>query len=210
MAEAAETADAAGGTFSAYRSRVFGERDRLWAALDNARESQDDALRGMLRENADTEFGRAHGFSRCGGVDEYRAAVPIADYASLAPWIESAAAGARNVLSADPAVVFFKSSGSTGDSKQIPITRQFMRTSFFPFYYAAWANFVEHFPEAVHRADATLNLKHDPAPAVGTTRSGQPHLGASQVDFGQAFGEPLAAEPGSRAPWGTLPDFVDP
>ncbi|MFE2448417.1 GH3 auxin-responsive promoter family protein [Streptomyces melanosporofaciens] len=210
MAEAAELGDAAGGTFSAYRSRVLGERDRLWAALDNARESQDDALRGMLRDNADTEFGKAHGFARCGGVDAYRAAVPIADYASLAPWIESAAAGRQNVLSADPAVVFFKSSGSTGESKQIPITRQFMRTSFFPFYYAAWANFVEHFPEAVQRADATLNLKHDPAPAIGATRSGQPHLGASQVDFGQAFGEPLAAEPGSRAPWGTLPDFVDP
>ncbi|MFI0817981.1 GH3 auxin-responsive promoter family protein [Streptomyces sp. NPDC021098] len=198
------------GTFSAYQKRVLDERDRLWAALDNPRQSQDDALRAMLRENADTEFGKAHGFSRCGSVDEYRAAVPIAGYAGLAPWIEPAAAGRQNVLSADPAVVFFKSSGSTGESKQIPITRQFMRTSFFPFYYAAWAGFVEHFPEAVRRADATLNLKHDPAPAIGATRSGQPHLGASQVDFGTAFGEPLAAEPGSRAPWGTLPEFVDP
>ncbi|MFI9586184.1 GH3 auxin-responsive promoter family protein [Streptomyces sp. NPDC052236] len=196
--------------FSAYRERVLAERDGLRKALSDARASQDNALGHMLSANANTEFGQRHGFSRCRSVDDFRAAVPIADYPALAPWIEAAAAGAPNVLSADPPVVFFKSSGSTGDSKQIPITREFMRTSFFPFYYAAWANFAEHYPEAVRRPDATLNLKHDPAPAVGATRSGRPHLGASQVDFGQAFGEPLSAEPGSRAPWSVLPEFVDP
>src|SRR5260370_39834327 len=97
------------------------------------------------------------------------------------------------------------SSGSTGDSKKIPITREFMRTGFFPPFYAAWANFVEHFPDVMAREDSTRNLKHDPVSQTATTPSGRPHLGASQVDFSAAFGEPLSAEPGSRPPWGVLP-----
>ncbi|WP_373287077.1 GH3 family domain-containing protein [Wenjunlia tyrosinilytica] len=181
----------------------------MWNALDDAPARQHETLLGFLTENADTAFGRAHGFSRMKNVDQYRATVPIADYDALASWIEAAAAGTPRVLSADAPVVFFKSSGSTGESKRIPITRRFMERSFFPFYYAAWANVVDHFPDAVARPDATLNLKHDPAPIAGTTRSGQPHLGASQVDFATAFGEPLSAEPGSRAPWSVLPAGVD-
>ncbi|MGW2173261.1 GH3 auxin-responsive promoter family protein [Streptomyces sp. NPDC001705] len=196
--------------FPAYRQRVLAERDGLRKALGDVRAAQEGALRHLLDANADTEFGRRHGFARCRGVDDFRAAVPIADYEALGPWMEAAAAGRPGVLSADPPVVFFKSSGSTGDSKRIPVTREFMRTCFFPPYYAAWANIVEHHPEAVRRPDATLNLKYDPAPAPAATRSGHPHLGASQVDFGRAFGERLSAEPGSRAPWSTLPSFVDP
>jgi hypothetical protein len=52
-------------------------------------------------------------------------------------------------------------------------------------------------------------LKHDVVTAPTRTVSGRPHLGASQVDFGAAFGEPLSAEPGTRAPWMTLPIAVD-
>jgi hypothetical protein len=196
--------------FADYRARVLAERDRLRDALGDLRGSQEEALGYLLSAAADTEFGREHGFCALRSPDAYRAAVPIRDYDGLAPWIESAASGRSGVLTKEDPVVFFKSSGSTGESKRIPITRTFMQRSFFPFFYAAWAHFTEHHPEAVLRQDATLNLKHDPAPMAGTTRSGRPHLGASQVDFGSAFGEPLAAEPGSRAPWQELPESVDP
>ncbi|EST39296.1 hypothetical protein N566_02725 [Streptomycetaceae bacterium MP113-05] len=196
--------------FADYRSRVLAERDTLRAALGDLRGSQEEALRFLLSANGDTEFGREHGFAGIRTPDEYRAAVPIRDYDGLAPWIEAAASGRSGVLSADDPVVFFKSSGSTGESKQVPITRTFMKRSFFPFFYAAWAHFTEHHREAVTGRNTTLNLKHDPAPVAGATRSGKPHLGASQVDFGAAFGEPLSAEPGSRSSWQELPGFVDP
>jgi hypothetical protein len=83
-----------------------------------------------------------------------------------------------------------------------------MRSSFFPFFYAAWAPLAEHFPGVLSRPDAVVNLKHDPAPVAATTSSGRPHLGASQVDFGTAFGEPLSAEPGTAAAWASLPPSV--
>ncbi|MEV6602154.1 GH3 auxin-responsive promoter family protein [Actinoplanes sp. NPDC051346] len=191
-----------------YRHRTVAERDALRAALGDAVSHQRRALADVLTENAATAFGGEHGFAGIRDVDAFRAAVPIRDYEALAPWIDRAADGEPRVLTADDPVVFFMSSGSTGDNKKIPITRSFMRRSFFPFYYAAWANFAEHFPRVLERDDTTLNLKHDPVPRLAATASGRPHAGASQVDFGAAFGEHLAAEPGTRAPWSALPATV--
>jgi hypothetical protein len=192
-----------------YRARVLSERDGLVRALADPLRAQHEVLRSMLTMNAETSFGVEHGFKNIRDWAEYRTAVPIRDYDGLAPWINRAAAGEKNVLSADDPVVYFMSSGSTGDSKKIPITREFMRTGFFPPFYAAWSNFVEHFPDVIADDASTLNLKHDPVRTTASTASGKPHLGASQVDFGTAFGEPLSAEPGFRAPWGTLPIPVE-
>ncbi|MQS35236.1 GH3 auxin-responsive promoter family protein [Streptomyces katsurahamanus] len=193
-----------------YRRRVCAERDRLAAALGSMRAHQHDVLTDLLSFNADTAFGREHGFARIRDIDDFRRAVPVQDYAAHAPLIERTAAGEPNLLSADRPVVYFTSSGSTGDRKKVPVTPRFMRTTFFPFYYAAWAPLVENFPDIAHRPDAVLNLKHDPIAQPPTTADGRPHVGASQVDFGAKFGEPLSAEPGTAAPWGALPVDVAP
>ncbi|WP_333771416.1 GH3 family domain-containing protein [Streptomyces sp. IBSBF 2435] len=192
-----------------YRDRVFGERESLRAALADASVHQQRVLTELLDFNAGTEYGRAHSFGSIRSLDDFRKAVPINDYAALAPWIDRMAAGESNLLSADDPAVYFTSSGTTGDHKKIPVTPRFMQRTFFPFYYAAWAPLVEHFPDVLDRPDAVLNLKHDPRPAPPTTASGHPHVGASQVDFGSKFGEPLSAEPGTFAHWGTLPVPVE-
>ncbi|WP_399087647.1 GH3 auxin-responsive promoter family protein [Streptomyces sp. BBFR2] len=188
-----------------YRERVLAERRALRATFADPAGHQERALRDLLEFNAGTAYGKEHGFGRIRTLDEYRAAVPVQTYADLEPWIERAAGGEANVLTADRPAVFFTSSGSTGAHKKIPVTPRFMRTTFFPFYYAAWAPLIEHFPDVLDSPDAVLNLKHDPIAAPPTTASGKPHVGASQVDFGAAFGEPLSAEPGTGAPWATLP-----
>ncbi|WP_405392150.1 GH3 auxin-responsive promoter family protein [Streptomyces sp. NBC_01102] len=193
-----------------YRERVFAERARLSADLDDLAERQRRVLADLLEFNGGTEFGRRHGFAAIRTLKDYRAAVPVQDYAAHAPLIERMAAGEPNLLTADAPVVYFTSSGSTGDHKKIPVTRRFMRTVFFPFYYAAWAPLIESLPELMERPDAVLNLKHDPLTVPPVTTSGRPHVGASQVDFGTAFGEPLSAELGTAAPWATLPVDVAP
>ncbi|MGW1506136.1 GH3 family domain-containing protein [Streptomyces mirabilis] len=192
-----------------YRRRVFGERESITAALVNARGQQQRVLRELTEFNAGTEYGRAHGFGAVRELDDFRKAVPINDYAALSSSIERMAAGESNVLSADDPAVYFTSSGTTGAHKKIPVTPSFMRRTFFPFYYAAWAPLIEHFPDVLARPDAVLNLKHDPLTAPPTTASGRPHVGASQVDFGAKFGEPQSAEPGTGAPWGSLPVPVE-
>ncbi|MFD7665021.1 GH3 auxin-responsive promoter family protein [Streptomyces sp. NPDC059788] len=188
-----------------YRERVFAERARLIDSFADVEAAQRQVLRGLLEFNAETAFGRRHGFDGIRSLDDFRKAVPIQDYAAHEPWIERMAAGEEGVLTADRPAVYFTSSGSTGAHKKIPVTPAFMRTTFFPFYYAAWAPLAEHFPDVLTRPDAVLNLKHDPLSAPPTTASGDPHVGASQVDFGARFGEPLSAEPGTAAPWGVLP-----
>jgi hypothetical protein len=190
---------------SAYRERVFRERDLLAGALRDGERWQQRVLTDLLQFNADTEFGRKHGFDRIRTINEFRDAVAVHDYEALAPWIERTAAGERGLLTADEPVVYFTSSGSTGAHKKIPVTPRFMRTTFFPFFYAAWAPMIEHHPDVLTDPDAMLNLKYDPAPVPATTADGHPHLGASQVDFGVLFGEPLSAEPGTAAEWATLP-----
>ncbi|MGW7528813.1 GH3 family domain-containing protein [Streptomyces sp. NPDC054783] len=188
-----------------YRERVLAERARLREAARAFTEHQRRVLSDLLAFNADTEFGRAHDFGGIRTMDEFRRAVPVQDYAAHEPWIERMAAGEENVLTADRPAVYFTSSGSTGAHKKIPVTPRFMKTTFFPFYYAAWAPLIESFPDVLARPDAVLNLKHDPLAAPPTTTDGRPHVGASQVDFGEKFGEPLSAEPGTAAPWATLP-----
>jgi hypothetical protein len=197
------------GRLDRYRERVFAERAGLLAANADSRAQQERVLQDLLRHNAGTAFGREHGFERIRTLADFRKAVPIRDYRALEPWVERTAAGESGVLSADDPVVYFTSSGSTGAHKKIPVTAEFMRRVFFPFFYAAWAPLVEHHPDVLSRPDAVLNLKHDPLPVVKTTKSGRLHVGASQVDFGAMFGEPLSAEPGSAASWSTLPFPVE-
>jgi hypothetical protein len=188
-----------------YRERVEGERVRLRLALTDADAHRHRVLADLLAHNAKTEFGRAHDFDRIRTLADFQKAVPIQDYGTLAPSIERMAAGEHNILTADDPAVYFTSSGSTGAHKKIPVTPRFMHTTFFPFFYAAWAPLIEHFPDVLADPDAVLNLKHDPIAAPPTTASGHAHVGASQVDFGVLFGEPLSAEPGTSAAWATLP-----
>ncbi|MCC3774876.1 GH3 auxin-responsive promoter family protein [Streptomyces sp. UNOB3_S3] len=192
-----------------YRERVLAERARLRAAFADPDGHQRAVLADLLEFNSGTAYGKRHGFGAIRTLADYRKAVPVQTYADLEPWIERAAAGETGVLTADQPAVFFTSSGSTGAHKKIPVTPRFMRTTFFPFYYAAWAPLIEHFPDVLQHPGAVLNLKHDPLAAPPTTASGRPHVGASQVDFGERFGEPLSAEPGTGAPWATLPVPVE-
>ncbi|GAA3311272.1 hypothetical protein GCM10020295_80520 [Streptomyces cinereospinus] len=193
-----------------YRERVYAARERLAAEHKDMSGTQARVLADLLAFNADTEFGRRHGFARIRTMDDFRAAVPLQDYTAHAPLIERTAAGERGLLTADAPEAYFTSSGSTGAHKKVPVTPRFMSTTFMPFYFAAWAPLIEHFPEVLQRPDAVLNLKHDPLTAPPTTADGRPYAGASQVDFGARFGEPLSAEPGTGAPWAVLPVPTDP
>jgi len=131
--------------------------------------------------------------------------VPIRPYAEMSAWLEAAADGEHAVLTSEDPSLFFTSSGSTGAHKKIPVTATFMRECFLPFAYAAMGNFFDFHPEAGLRDDATINFKWDPTLELGRTATGRPYLGASQVDYKKSFGEELAAEPGTRAPWSDPP-----
>lgn len=187
------------------RQRVLVEQSRARRSLTEGRELQANMLAELLLAGRDTAFGREHGLSRVRDRKEYCQAVPIRNYDGMAPWISRVCDGESNVLTADDPILFFKTSGSTGSNKAIPVTSTFMKRCFFPFYYAALGALYEQYPGAIAPEDMTLNLRQGSSSDVSLTNSGRLHLGASQVDFAESFGDLTASEPGSRAPWSKLP-----
>jgi hypothetical protein len=86
-------------------------------------QSQQRLLREILGTNADTEFGRRHGFAGITTFREFQERVPISSYEDLEPYINAAMLGQPNQLTKHEPVLFTTTSGTTGASKYIPMTR---------------------------------------------------------------------------------------
>lgn len=94
---------------------------RLLAAADKPRAAQARTLAAILAANADTDYGRAQGFSGLRDADAFRAHVPIADYEALRPWIDRQIAGRRAVVAEQP-IMYARTSGTTAEPKHLPVT----------------------------------------------------------------------------------------
>ncbi len=91
------------------------------ATRDPAR-AQAEVLRALLAHNADTAFGRAHGFSRIAAAAQYGRAIPIADYEVFRPFVKRIIVGEKRVLTADEPYMFTTTSGTTGEPKLLPVS----------------------------------------------------------------------------------------
>lgn len=92
-------------------------------------EVQRRVLLELLRRNAESDFGREHGFISVRGIDDYRRRTPIRDHAHLSPWLDRVEAGQTQALFApgERVLMFALSSGSTNRPKMIPVTPEFVR-----------------------------------------------------------------------------------
>jgi hypothetical protein len=91
------------------------------AATRRPREAQARLLRTLLRDNADTVFGRQHGFGDLTPA-EYARRVPVRDYEALRPYVARVIAGEPRVLTAEAPFTFASTSGTTGEPKLVPVT----------------------------------------------------------------------------------------
>ena len=91
-------------------------------------EAQARILRGLLRDNADTIFGREHRFAAIESAAEFAQRVPIRDYEALRPYVGRIMAGERQVLTAEAPFMFTTTSGTTGEPKFIPVTAGWTRS----------------------------------------------------------------------------------
>jgi hypothetical protein len=87
-------------------------------------QAQEQLLRQVLETNADTAYGRRHGFGGITSFREFQERVPIAGYEDLEPYITKEMNGQANQLTKDPPVLFTTTSGTTGNRKYIPMTRE--------------------------------------------------------------------------------------
>jgi hypothetical protein len=86
--------------------------------------AQHNFLFKLLTKNANTSFGRQHGFAFIRTEGDYRRRVPIRDYEEFRPYVARMMKGDRAILTADQPVMFTMTSGTTSEPKFIPVTRE--------------------------------------------------------------------------------------
>ena len=84
-------------------------------------------LRRIMAGNADTEFGRKHGFSRVADAAAYRQATPVQTYEDLRPLIERQELTGEPCLTVERPVYYHRTSGTVGAAKNIPVTASGLR-----------------------------------------------------------------------------------
>ena len=99
---------------------------------------QEDLLLSVLKQNQDTEFGRANGFAEIRSVEDYQARIKVREYDEFAPYIERMVRGEDNVLTAEHIEHYNKTSGTLGCAKYIPLSKK--QTGICGKYHALYAN----------------------------------------------------------------------
>ena len=97
---------------------------RFHRSLADPRPAQEDLLDGYLRANAETEFGRRHGFGSIRSVRDYQDRVPLSTYDDYEDVVLRIQRGAGNVLTRSRVRCLEPSSGSTRAAKLIPYTAE--------------------------------------------------------------------------------------
>ena len=96
---------------------------RLLDALQRPSEQQGALLAQLLRTNADTQFGREHGFSSIRTLEDFRRSVPVRRDAEYRPWLDQVVSGQPRILTESRVVAIEATGGSTG-AKLIPYTAE--------------------------------------------------------------------------------------
>jgi len=92
-------------------------------AIQDPAKAQQAILPRLLAIYAQTEYGREHGASEIGTIEEYRRRFPIATYEDYKPLIQKVMAGDIGLLLAEPPVGWAITRGTTStESKFIPMT----------------------------------------------------------------------------------------
>ncbi len=111
------------------RKRLRQERSEfLTSAQDDCRGTQQAVLNRLLALNEQSEFSRQHGLRAGISIREFQSQVPVIDYEYLRPWIDRVREGEHGALLGpqNRLLMFAMTSGTTAQSKYIPVTSQFL------------------------------------------------------------------------------------
>ena len=97
-------------------------------AHQDAKGTQDRLLGELIARHATTAFGRDHGFDKIRTYEDFIAAVPIGSYETLRPYMNRVLQGETTALlpPGEAVMMFATTSGTTGEPKHIPVTREFL------------------------------------------------------------------------------------
>ena len=103
-----------------------------WSHLKNEKwiktplETQEKVLVELLKQGAQTRFGKDHNFEKIRDLKTYQKEVPVRDYEGFKPYIDAILEGEKDVLWKGRPLYYAKSSGTTSGAKYIPITKASM------------------------------------------------------------------------------------
>ena len=99
------------------------EHTKLYFYAKNANKKQEKVLKGLMRDNKSTVYGKANNFDKVKSVDDYQKIVPLSVYGDYEDYIMRMANGEKGLISNRYIHRFTESSGSTGRSKLVPLSR---------------------------------------------------------------------------------------
>jgi hypothetical protein len=110
----------------AYLAWLRARLNRFTGASARAREIQHEALLAKISRNAESAFGRDHGFANIRNAADFRARVPVLTYEDHKPYISRVLNGEITALFAPgtKVLMFAMTSGTTGEPKRLPITEE--------------------------------------------------------------------------------------
>jgi len=104
----------------------FVHRWRVMRAARDPMRLQNALLARMLRQNSGTTFGRTHGFSAIANYADYARAVPVREFEALRVFIDAEIERGEPALTHERALQYMRTSGSTGQPKDIPLTVSYL------------------------------------------------------------------------------------
>lgn len=97
-----------------------------WRVLEKASyevaEAQKRVLHGILQQNRNTTFGQRHHFADVNSIADYQRLCPVQRYDSLRPYIDEQENTGKPAITAEAAVFYAQTSGTTGAAKLLPVT----------------------------------------------------------------------------------------
>jgi GH3 auxin-responsive promoter len=97
---------------------------KIQKGMATAVEDQQAIFHHLLKNAANTEFGKDHSFNTLKYYEDFVKQVPIRDYEAFKPYIEKVKKGEPDILWKGKPIYFAKTSGTTSGVKYIPITKE--------------------------------------------------------------------------------------
>lgn len=91
-------------------------------ALRDPMRVQQAVLRRLLATNARTDFGRRHDFAQIRNHRDFARAVPVQEYENIRADVEAQMATGRKTLTEEQPLCYVRTSGTTGQAKDLPMT----------------------------------------------------------------------------------------
>lgn len=134
----------------AFAAKLFSKRihakTQKWA--NNPVETQQKVFEVLIKEAAQTQFGKDHDFGSIKSHSDFIRKVPVRDYEGFKHYVDKVVKGEENVLWKGKPLYFAKTSGTTSGAKYIPLTKESM-----PFHIQAARNAILSYIHETGKAD---------------------------------------------------------